>query len=125
MTAIDFPSTRLIDAFNVTQLSPGTFLAPVLGIDLIEIASNSTSEIHRHNISDNLVYVIRGRGSVFLDGELYPIQAGCRISIPRGVAHGFKTSGDGLCFVSAQIPPILDEEKGIIDREVLVEGTDW
>lgn len=113
------PAMQQFDAFQVTQLSPDTFLDGVLGLDVVRLAPHSTSEIHRHNFSDNVVYILTGSGSVVLDGVETPVQPGLRISIPRGVTHGFRTKESELLFVSAQIPPILDKKTGVFDREVL------
>src|SRR5262245_50954245 len=101
----DEPTTQQFNVFRVTQLSPESFLDGVLGLDVVFIPANSTSEIHRHNNSDNVVYILRGTGSVVLDGTVHPVYPKLRISIPRGVAHGFRTTEADLLFVSAQIPP--------------------
>jgi quercetin dioxygenase-like cupin family protein len=120
-STFDEPKLQQFNVFGVTQLSPETFLDGVLGLDVVHILENSTSEIHRHNFSDNVVYILQGNGTVVLDGQEHPVHPGLRISIPRGVAHGFRTAESELLFVSAQIPPILDKKTGAFDREILSE----
>jgi quercetin dioxygenase-like cupin family protein len=119
------PASQQFNVFNVTQLTPDSFLESTLGLDIVRIAPNSTSEIHRHNASDNLVYILDGAGAVSLDGVVTPIHPRMRILIPRGVAHGFKSSSAELVFLSAQVPPILDEKTGVFDREVIVASGEW
>lgn len=116
---IDNVSPQQFNVFQVCQLTPGTFLSGIAGIDYIEIPPNSISEVHRHNESDAILFVISGFAWAELDGECHQIFPGIRILIPRGVAHGFRTEEVKLQFVSAQIPPIQDNERGIFDREIV------
>lgn len=116
---IDFLQPQLINVFQVIQIAAGSFLADVLGLDYIVIAPNTRSEVHRHNHSDNLIYVIRGSAELILDGAAHAVRPGVRVFIPRGMLHGFRTLERGLEFVSAQVPPILDSRTGRFDREVV------
>jgi mannose-6-phosphate isomerase-like protein (cupin superfamily) len=115
---IDRPVPETHDVFRVVQLSPGTVLEDLLGADFIEIGPNSVSEIHRHNDSENVVFIISGPAIIILDDEEAPVAEGDRIYIGRGVFHGFRTSDQPLRFVSIQVPPILDRKQGIFDREI-------
>ena len=115
----DTPSSQLFNVFQVVQLAPDTFLDATLGLDYIVIAAGRSSEIHRHNESDNVVYVLKGRAIIILNGMENEIVPGLRIQIPRGMWHGFRTSDEQLEFISAQIPPILDRKSGSFDREIM------
>ncbi len=42
---------------------------------------------HRHPHSEEVIFVRRGRGMVYIDGELHEIGPGDTIYIPRGAAH--------------------------------------
>jgi mannose-6-phosphate isomerase-like protein (cupin superfamily) len=110
---------QLFNVFLVSQIAPDTFLEGIAGVDYIRIEANLMSEIHRHNQSDNLVFIIRGTAEVFLENNYHPICPGMRITIPRKIPHGFRTSNEALEFVSVQIPPILDQKNRVFDREIL------
>jgi quercetin dioxygenase-like cupin family protein len=107
------------NVFLVSQVAPGTFVEGVAGLDFVVIPAKSVSEIHRHNHSDNVIYVLSGTAQALLDGEAYNISRGMRVVIPRGVGHGFRTGDEALEFISLQVPPILDEAEGIFDREII------
>lgn len=116
---IDEILPQLFNVFHVSQITPGTFLSGFAGIDYIEIFPNQISEVHRHNESDALIFVISGSAKAELNEEFYDIQPGMRLLIPRGMAHGFRTGTEKLQFVSIQIPPIQDDSIGRFDREII------
>ena len=114
----DEPRPQQFNVFRVTQIAPDTFLDGVLGVDFIVIPAHSTSEVHRHNNSDNLIFVLHGSARIILNGLERSISRGMRVYIPRGMYHGFSTSADELEFVSLQLPAILDKKRNILDLEV-------
>jgi len=114
----DSLSSEQFNVFHVSQLAPNTFVEGIAGLDFVVIPPNSISEVHRHNYSDNVIYIVRGTAALVLDGELHQIQAGLRVVIPKTVSHGFRTGPEQLEFVSIQIPPILDRRQGVFDRDI-------
>jgi quercetin dioxygenase-like cupin family protein len=114
----DVPQPQQFNVFLVSQIAPGTFVEGIAGLDFVAVPANSVSEIHRHNHSDNVIYVLKGSAQALLDGEAYDISPGMRVVIPRGADHGFRTGDEQLEFVSLQVPPILDEANGVFDREI-------
>ena len=116
--SIDTPTAEKHNVFTVTQVSPSTFLEEFLGADFVQISANSISEIHKHQNSENVILVLRGRATIILNDEEFTINAGNRVQIGRGVYHGFRTQAEQLEFISIQMPPILDKKKGIFDRIV-------
>jgi quercetin dioxygenase-like cupin family protein len=116
---IDTVSPQLFNVFHVCQITPGTFLSGIAGIDYIEILPHQISEIHRHNESDAILFVISGSATAELNGQKYKLKPGMRILIPKGVLHGFLTNEEKLQFVSVQVPPIQDDENNRFDREII------
>ena len=49
---------------------------------------------HRHDASEELIYVISGRGTMTLGGYRLPVEAGTAFRIPAGIEHSFKVNGD-------------------------------
>lgn len=119
--AIHFDTVEVeqYNVFRLYQISAGTFLKGIAGVDYLEIPANSISEIHRHNESDAILFVISGSAVANLDGQLYELRPGVRIIIPRGTTHGFQTNDHKLQFVSVQVPPIQDPDHGVFDLEVI------
>jgi quercetin dioxygenase-like cupin family protein len=49
---------------------------------------------HRHDDSEELIYVISGRGTMMLGGYRLPVEPGTAFRIPAGIEHSFKVDGD-------------------------------
>lgn len=103
--------------FQVKQLTRGTALESVVAADWVTISPGKTSEIHRHNHAETVLWIVDGSGIVLVDGVEYPISAGSRIAIGKGVYHGVRTGDRPLIFLSVQAPPILNQESGTLDLE--------
>src|SRR5438128_5487792 len=64
---------------------------------LIEAADGAAAEVHHveinqaklhyHKQTDEVYYIIDGRGTMSLDGEEIELHAGIVVYVPRGVAH--------------------------------------
>jgi len=106
-------------AFRVTQITRGTVLEDLLGLDVVTVPAGVTTEVHRHRHAENVLYVLSGGATAIIDHVGYQVVAGDRITIGRGVYHGFKTSETALTFVSVQSPPILNKKQSTLDTEVL------
>jgi len=49
---------------------------------------------HRHEGSEELIYVISGRGTMTLGGYRLPVEPGTAFRIPAGIEHAFRVEGD-------------------------------
>ncbi|KAG9121190.1 hypothetical protein FRC07_002959 [Ceratobasidium sp. 392] len=84
-----------------TSLSQETGLSGRLGCNL-EVAPPGTrsSDPHAHSVEDELVFVIQGEGSVWLDGQVFPVSPGDAVGFKAGtgLSHTFindsNASGD-------------------------------
>lgn len=105
--------TALEDLLRARPLAPGANLR----ID--EVARTTTSSMHlvqvnggetphRHAAHDLTVAVLRGEGTLTLDGVRHPMSAGDVVVIPRGVTHYFVRSGRSLAVSLAIFAPPLD-----------------
>ena len=121
MAEVRLPSvpSEEFGVFEVRQLTRGTALESITAADWVTIGSGKTSEIHRHNHAETVLWIVSGSGTVVVDGSDYPVEAGARIAIGKGVYHGVRTQGEALTFLSVQSPPILDKEEGTLDLEPL------
>ena len=63
--------------------------APV-AVDLMSAQAGVTVPEHRHEGSDEVVYVIAGRGATFVDGVGVPFGPGTVVAIPKGAEHGLR-----------------------------------
>ena len=75
--------------------------------------------MHRHNHAETVLYFTAGSAEVLLgiEREVYPVVAGDRLQIGKGVFHAVRTLALPVSFVSVQTPPILDVVAGTRDLE--------
>jgi mannose-6-phosphate isomerase-like protein (cupin superfamily) len=109
------------DVFQVAQITRGTPMEHTVAVDVVFVPPGKSSEIHRHNGTDSVLYILEGSGTVIVGESSLEVRKGARIFIGKGVYHGVRTEGEGegLSFLSVQSPPILDKERGRLDLEPL------
>jgi len=63
---------------------------------------------HIHTHVDEIVYVYKGRGEMYVNGKWVQVKAGDFHTCPRGVAHTARTVGDDeiwlICFFTDPLP---------------------
>jgi mannose-6-phosphate isomerase-like protein (cupin superfamily) len=65
----------------------------VANVHIVEVSMGTT---HYHEGYDEVYYVLDGRGSLNIDGEIYSLRPGAVAVIPRGIPHSLEaTSQDG------------------------------
>jgi quercetin dioxygenase-like cupin family protein len=113
--------TRTVEGFEVTASIDGGG-NPEIEVSLVTIRSGTVYPQHVHKNSDAYFIIVSGSATFLSGRERKLVQAGERISIPRGTPHGFHLeAGETLQFVSVQSPPIRDSQTG---EEDLVKLTD-
>lgn len=105
------------DVFHVMQLARDTELESVIGADYVRLDPQQTSQIHRHNRSETVLYILEGSGVIVIEDTDHTVVRGDRIRIRPGEFHGVRTQTEGLVFISVQSPPILDNSTGTLDLE--------
>ncbi len=74
---------------------------------------------HIHTTVDEIIYVYRGAGEMYINGSWVPVKAGDFHVCPRGVAHATRAAaGSELQYISIFTPP---QPKGGNDR-VMIDG---
>ena len=61
------------------------------------------AKLHYHERTDEVYYIIAGKGTMVLDGEEVELHTGVVVYVPRGVRH--KAVGDDLTVLVVCIPP--------------------
>ena len=107
------------DIFSVIQVTENTLLEDSVGADVVSVEPNQTSQIHRHNESETVLYILEGSGSVVVENQKIQVSAGQQLCINKGQFHGVITTDDSLRFLSIQSPPILNKLRGTLHIEEL------
>jgi quercetin dioxygenase-like cupin family protein len=59
----------------------------LIGLDLASYASGGEGPTHDHTSSEEIFYILRGKGQVILGGRAIEVKAGDFIAIPKGILH--------------------------------------
>ena len=73
-----------------------------------EIPPGSNIEVHRHDRTEEILFVHKGSGTLLLGEERMEVQEGSTIYVPRGTYHGLENeSGDDIVIAFVATPPDL------------------
>jgi quercetin dioxygenase-like cupin family protein len=111
------PEPERYDVFDVRQVTRDTPLQSLVAADLVRVEPHRRSQVHRHNRTETVLYILAGEARACIGDEVLAVRAGDRVLIGKGVFHGFETADAELRFLSVQSPPILDEATGQLDLE--------
>lgn len=83
--------------------------------------------LHRHRNEDEIVYVLEGELTFYMDGEPRRLRAGDCLLLPWGVEHGYQVESEAARLLTVVLPSglegfyrELDEDAGAADIERLV-----
>lgn len=75
------------------------------------IAPRQTTEEHYHIRTEEIYYILRGKGRMWLENDSREIQAGDGIAIPPGQRHKIENSGqEPLVLLCCCAPAYTDED---------------
>jgi quercetin dioxygenase-like cupin family protein len=110
----DFPGRSTADPFHIAGKGASTVRQVV--IEHVEKRSP-----HRHPNSEEVVYVVSGRGRVWLDGTFHAVGPGTWYRIPMGAPHAtLADSGQTMSLVC--FFPHDDFASNIEELDLLLEG---
>lgn len=64
-----------------------------VGLAVGTLPAGKASREHYHKETDEVYYVVSGRGSVVLDGKKYGVKKGTVVLVPKGVTHHLESNG--------------------------------
>lgn len=74
---------------------------------LVRLPVGSLPERHIHENSDDIIYVLEGRGSMWVDGQGdIPLQKGDFLRIPKGVEHQPRNIEQDLLLYNVWFPSL-------------------
>jgi uncharacterized cupin superfamily protein len=86
----DLPGRHLRWVANAEALDPKHLSACV-----IRVAPGETVRpAHRHPHGEELIYIIRGSGRVWVDGAIDPVRAGSLVLFRQGLVHMLQNTGE-------------------------------
>jgi len=73
------------------------------------LTQGSSTDRHYHKQSEEFYFILKGEGSMEIDGEIKPVTVGDAILIPRNSWHQISASSD-LQFLCCCAPPYQHED---------------
>ena len=105
---------NIVHESDIQEISrPGRFMkwlitneltgANHLSAVLIRVPAGETVKpAHSHPDGEEVIYIIRGSGRVFIDGQVDPVREGSAVLFPRGSVHMLQNNGQEemkvICF---------------------------
>src|SRR3546814_17801985 len=83
---------ELHDVFHVQQVTRDTPIEEAVGADLVTMESGQSSQTHRHNFSETVLFFLGGEATVFINDTPHAVSAGDRILIHKAEYHSVATS---------------------------------
>ncbi|MDT3399397.1 cupin domain-containing protein [Streptomyces sp. B1866] len=69
---------------------------------------------HRHTRTEELYFIVSGRGEITLDGRPYPVRAADVVLTGLGTRHALRNTGDGpLAWLVIEVPATADPRKDL------------
>ena len=98
-----------------------------IGIHLVRVElGDETTQHHNHEVSDEFIYILSGKGTLLLGEQAFAISAGDFVGFPKkGPAHSMKNTGtEDLVYLMGGGRPPLDicNYPNIGRRMYLIEG---
>jgi len=99
---------------NSKKLFPGVLMKK--GIDYetgsksvtlgeIKLSKGCGLPFHTHTVED-CMYIVEGKGEMYIDEEIYPIEAGDQILVPAGTKHKIKNTGKNPLVIVFTYPSV-------------------
>jgi mannose-6-phosphate isomerase-like protein (cupin superfamily) len=83
------------------------------------VAPESKTRVHCHRITEEIYFILKGRGLMTLGEEVFPVNVGESVLIPPGKPHRLENTGRSLLKVLCACSPAYShEDTGLIDEEL-------
>src|SRR3546814_3718728 len=104
---------ELHDVFHVQQVTRDTPIEVAVGADLVPMESGQSSQTHRHNFSETVLFFLGGEATVFINDTPHAVSAGDRILIHKPAYPSVAPSAaSGRSFLWVQTRPIFRKATG-------------
>ncbi len=79
-----------------------------LSVSILKISPGSSASVHLHEKELDSIYILRGRGKAYVNGEWVEISEGDYILVPPGEKHGIENSSkEELVLLATHSPPLF------------------
>lgn len=80
------------------------------------IEPGQATRAHSHRLSDEVYYILSGKGVVTLGANTYPVEPGGCVFLPAGIVHSARCDGpEALRLLCICVPPYTHEQTALAD----------
>ena len=92
-------------------ISPKLTGSKGMDLGILRLDSQKETKPNVHPVSEELFYILKGKGKIIVEDEMGEISAGMSIYIPPNVSHVFVNTGEEpLEFILMHSPPEREED---------------
>jgi mannose-6-phosphate isomerase-like protein (cupin superfamily) len=107
---------NLLDSVASTPVDPEVGITVVAGVaepgvSIGMAVVEKSIRPHYQKVSDEIYFLLRGRGRITVGGETQELREGDVVAIPRGAVHGFENTGPEPCLVLFASGPKFEADK--------------
>ena len=88
-----------------TLIEPNTQKNTQFAMGLEEIDPHSEIPMHSHSHSEEIIFVFRGKGQAYIDGEVMELTQGTVVYLPPNVEHRFVNTGNESLWITWTLSP--------------------
>ncbi len=93
---------------NIVKVSPKTG-SKSLAMGTQELPTGSRILVHKHERTEEILYISEGHGTLLLEGEPIKVEPDSTVWIPPGTWHGIEADTENMHLIWVVTPPGLDE----------------
>jgi len=100
-------------------ITPETIKSENISMVLIKVDQGQTVRpCHSHPTSEEIIYIIKGQGEAWIDGEIFAFNEGSAIIFPMGSKHMIRNSGENSLEVICVFSPPVTPESYHLHRNI-------
>jgi len=79
-----------------------------VSVSILKISPGSSASVHLHEKEVDSIYILKGMGKAYVNGEWVGIREGDYIFVPPGEEHGIENTGsEELILLATHSPPLF------------------
>ena len=95
----------------------GSVGAKHLDFGTVELVPGAYTPDHAHAVAEEVIWVHRGRGIYFIEGEEFPVEEGMVVFVPPGVRHHSLNTGEAVMTIIFAFSPSGTEAQFQLRKE--------
>ncbi|NOZ57989.1 MAG: cupin domain-containing protein [Euryarchaeota archaeon] len=79
-----------------------------VSVSILKISPGNSASVHLHEREVDSIYILKGTGKAYVNGEWVTVAEGDYIFVPPGEEHGIENTGEeALILLATHAPPLF------------------